>query len=118
MEAYRDQYATLFKNGNKVVVLAISNDPDTTLYAWARDAHFPMLFASDTAQVVGKLYGAADTTSADPARRYDKRYLFVVGPDGRITHRMVPFSVLSAKAYTELEAAVDSAARGGDAGGS
>ena len=29
MEAYRDQYATLFNNGKKVVVLGISVDPDT-----------------------------------------------------------------------------------------
>ena len=28
MEAYRDQYATLFNNGKKVVVLGISVDPD------------------------------------------------------------------------------------------
>jgi peroxiredoxin Q/BCP len=116
MEAYRDQYATLFNNGNKVVVVGISNDPDSALYSWARDSHFPMLFASDTGLAVGKAYGAADTSSADPSRRYDKRYLFVVGPDGRITHRMVPFSVLSANDYKELQAAVDSASGGGSAG--
>ncbi len=111
MEAYRDQYATLFHNGRKVVVLAISTDPDTALYAWARDAHFPMLFGSDTDMAVGKLYGAANAKN-----KIDLRYLFVVGPDGRITHRMVPFNVLAASAYKELQAAVDSAA-GADAGG-
>jgi peroxiredoxin len=110
MEAYRDQYATLFNNGNKVVVLAVSSDADTALYAWARDAHFPMLFGSDTGQVVGKLYGAASP------RGYDLRYLFVVGPDGRITHRMVPFNVLSAGDYKELQAAVDSASKGAGGG--
>ena len=47
MEAYRDQYATLFNNGQKVVVLAVSVDPDTALVSWARDESFPMLFASD-----------------------------------------------------------------------
>ena len=47
MEAYRDQYATLFNNGRKVVVIGISADPDTTLASWARDEQFPMLFASD-----------------------------------------------------------------------
>jgi len=111
MEAYRDQYATLFNNGKKVVVLAISADPDTTQYSWARDAHFPMLFGSDTDLAVGKLYGAANVKN-----KFDLRYLFVVGPDGRITHRMVPFNVLSAGAYKELRAAVDSAAGVGAAG--
>jgi len=38
MEAYRDQYATLFNNGNGVVVLGISADADTALQSWARDA--------------------------------------------------------------------------------
>ncbi len=111
MEAYRDQYATLFNNGNKVVVLAISTDPDTAEYSWARDAHFPMLFGSDTDLAVGKLYGAANAKY-----KIDLRYLFVVGPDGRITHRMVPFNVLSAGDYKELQTAVDSAAGVGGAG--
>ena len=110
MEAYRDQYATLFKNGNKVAVIAISVDPDSALYSWARDEHFPMVFASDSGMVVGKLYGAAGS------RGYEQRFLFVVGPDGRITHRMVPFNVLSAGAYKELQAAVDSASGGSGAG--
>jgi len=100
MEAYRDQYATLFNGGKKVVVLAISTDPDTALYSWAHDASFPMLFGSDAGEAVGKLYGA------QTGKGYDLRYLFVVGPDGRITHTMVPFNVLSAGAYTELQAAV------------
>ncbi|MGH7689080.1 MAG: redoxin domain-containing protein [Gemmatimonadaceae bacterium] len=111
MEAYRDQYAKLFNNGKKVVVLAISTDPDTAQYSWARDAYFPMLFGSDTDMAVGKLYGAANAKY-----KIDLRYLFVVGPDGRITHRMVPFNVLSAGSYTELQAAVDSTAGVGGAG--
>ena len=31
----------------------------------------------------------------------------VVGPDGRIAHRMLPFSALSPKAYAELEEVID-----------
>jgi peroxiredoxin len=108
MEAYRDQYATLFNNGKKVVVLGVSVDADTSLYSWARDASFPFLFASDSAQVIGKLYGSTRGTM-------DTRNLFVIGPDGRITHRMVSFNVLSQDAYAELEKAVDEAA--GAAGG-
>jgi hypothetical protein len=36
MEAYRDQYATMFNGGKKVVLLGVSVDPDTMLAAWAR----------------------------------------------------------------------------------
>jgi peroxiredoxin len=103
LEAYRDQYATIFNNGRKVAVIGISTDADTTLANWAREADFPFLFASDSGQVIGKLYGSI-------RGQYDARNLFVIAPDGRITHRMTPFNVLSQDAYAELERAVDQAA--------
>ncbi len=99
MEAYRDQYATLFNNGKKVVVVGISTDADTTQGNWARDAGFPNVFASDPDQAVAKLYGSADNKS-------DTRNVFIVGPDGKITARIMRFNVLSADAYAELGKAV------------
>ena len=102
MEAYRDQYATLFNNGRKVAVIGISVDPDTALHSWARDASFPMLFASDSGGVVGKRYGAFDSKN-----QLDDRSLFVVGPDGRIAYQARPFRQMAAGAYTELAAVVD-----------
>ena len=93
----------MFNNGRNVVVLGISTDADTTLQSWARDASFPFLMVSDSGGVIGKLYGSARPTT-------NLRNLFVVGPDGRITHRMTPFNVNSQDAYTELEKAVDQAA--------
>jgi peroxiredoxin len=95
MEAYRDQYATLFNNGKKVVVIGISVDPDTAQANWAHDSGFPNLFASDPDQTVAKLYGSADS-------KFDTRNVFVVGPDGKITARIMKFNVLSGDAYTEL----------------
>jgi thioredoxin-dependent peroxiredoxin len=109
MEAYRDQYATLFKNGRKVVVLSVSVDADTTLAAWARESRFPFLFGSDTGQVVGKAYGSI-------RNKVDTRNLFVIGPDGRVTYKVIGFNVLSADAYTALGTAVAQAS-GGAAGG-
>ena len=103
IEAYRDQYATMFNNGRKVVVLGVSVDPDTMLAAWARETSYQGLFASDSGQVIGKLYGSL-------RGNFDARNLFVIGPDGRIAHRMISFNVLSQDAYTELERAVDQAA--------
>jgi peroxiredoxin len=102
MEAYRDQYATLFNGGKNVVVIGISVDADTTLAAWARESDFPMVFASDVGNDAGRRYA-----SFDAARKLDTRNLFVVGPDGRIAHVMLSFKALSPDAYTELAAAVD-----------
>ena len=101
MEAYRDQYATLFNNGRGVVVLGVSVDPDTTLVSWAHDESFPMLFASDPGGAVGRTYGSFDAKNA-----LDDRSLYVIGPDGRIVYRAKPFRILAADAYTELQAAV------------
>ncbi len=102
-EAYRDQYATLFNNGRNVVLLGVSVDPDTTLAAWAKESSYPGMFASDSGQVIGKLYGSIRGA-------FDARNLFVIAPDGRIAYRMISFNVLSQDAYAELEKAVDQAA--------
>jgi peroxiredoxin len=84
-------------------VIGVSVDPDTTLAAWARESSYPGLFLSDSGQVIGKLYGAAKGA-------IDQRYLFVIGPDGRITYRSMPFNVMSQDAYAELAKAVDQTA--------
>ena len=102
MEAYRDQYATLFNNGRKVVVVGISVDADTTLSNWARDAEFPIVFASDTAGRVGAAYGAWVESS-----KLDNRSLYVIDPEGKIAYKTQPFRVLAADAYTELAAVID-----------
>jgi thioredoxin-dependent peroxiredoxin len=102
MNAYRDQYATLFKDGQGVVLIAISADPDTALASWAKDSEFPFLFASDSGTAVAKKYGAlADNPGMT------NRNLFVVGPDGRIAYRATPFREVDPTAYTELGAKVD-----------
>src|SRR6266545_4676491 len=95
MNAYRDQYAQVFKNGRNVVLIGISTDADTAQASWARDAEFPFLFASDSGSVVGKMYGA-----------FRNRNLFVVGPDGKIAYRATPFHEIDPTAYTELGAAI------------
>ena len=103
MNAYRDQYATLFKNGRGVVLIAISADADTALASWARDSEFPFLFASDSATAVAREYGAL---ASEPG--LTNRNLFVVGPDGRITYRATPFREMDASAYKALGAAIQS----------
>lgn len=101
MNAYRDQYAQLFRGGRNVVLIAISADVDTAQQSWARDAEFPFLFASDTGSAVGKQYGAYTGKY-----RMDNRTLFVVGPDGKIAYVAAPFHEIDPTAYTELSQAI------------
>ena len=102
MEAYRDQYATLFNNGRKVVVIGISVDADSTLANWARESDFPMVFASDAGGRVGESYGANVE-----ANKIDNRSLYVIDPQGKIAYKAQPFRVLAADAYTELADVID-----------
>lgn len=101
MHAYRDQYAQLFKDGQDVVLIAISADPVDTLAAWAKDDQMQFLFASDADLSVGKAFGALSTRGTTTNRN-----LFVVGPDGKIAYRAVPFREIDPTAYTELGDAV------------
>src|SRR5207244_12725054 len=102
MNAYRDQYAQVFKNGRNVVLIAISADVDTALASWARDADYPVLFASDTGSAVGKTYGAFNAPY-----KLDNRNLFVVGPDRKIAYRAAPFREIYPTAYTDLATAIN-----------
>jgi thioredoxin-dependent peroxiredoxin len=101
MNAYRDQYAQVFKSGRNVVLIAISADADTALASWARDAEYPFVFASDSGLAVGKAYGAVASRAP-----LNNRNLFVVGPDGKIAFRATPFREIDPTAYTELGAAI------------
>jgi len=102
MHAYRDQYAQTFNAGRNVVLIAISADPVEALASWAKDDEFPFLMASDPDLKVGKLYGALS-----PRGPTTNRNLFVVGPDGRIAHRAVPFREIDPTAYADLAEAID-----------
>jgi len=102
MNAYRDQYAQIFRNGKDVILIAISADADTMQQSWARDAQFPFLFASDVGAAVGRQYGALNSRGNGTNRN-----LFIVGPDGRIAYRAVPFREVDPTAYTELTDAIN-----------
>ncbi|MGH7501658.1 MAG: redoxin domain-containing protein [Longimicrobiales bacterium] len=109
MHAYRDQYAQVFNGGRDVILIAISADPVDALASWAKDDQFPFLMASDADLQVGRAYGAL--SSRGPLTN---RNLFVVGPDGRIAFRAVPFREVDPTAYEELGAAVDRLTAGQD----
>lgn len=102
MHAYRDQYAQIFNGGRDVVLIALSADPIEELASWARDDEFPFLMASDADLEVARRYGALASRPG-----LTNRNLFVVGPDGRIAYRAVPFREIDPTAYTELGEVID-----------
>jgi len=102
MRTYRDQYATLLKDGRQIVLIAISTDPADTLAAWARDEQFQFLMASDSSSAVGTQYG---TYVAQ--HNYEKRNLFVVAPDGTIAYRATPFMEIDPTSYVQLGTALE-----------
>jgi peroxiredoxin len=101
MEAYRDQYATLFNNGRGVTVIGISVDPDTTLLAWSRESAFPLLFISDDDASISRAYQAYNEE-----HKMDARHLYVIDKDGKVTYKTA-FRVMAQDAYAELDSAVE-----------
>jgi len=103
MQAYRDQYASLFHGGQNVVLMGISNDSPETLRSWAKDAHFPFLFASDTDGETYAAYGG----NLRANNLAESRSVIVIDPEGRISHVITAFNQVDPAAYEELAAAID-----------
>ncbi len=87
------------------MLLAISTDPVEVQEAWARDAEFPFLFASDPRSAVGRQYGAFIDQGG--GRTMDNRTLFIIDAQGRVAWRAAPFREVDPTAYVELGAAID-----------
>ncbi len=103
MEAYRDQYATLFNNGRDVVVLGISQDADTTLISWFSELQTPIMVMSDReTKQVSTTYQALNAAGTANAR-----HLYVIDKEGKVAYKALPFRVTVQDAYDELAAAVD-----------
>ena len=88
MHAYRDQYASLFRSGQDIVLIAISTDTPEALYEWARDDEFQFLFGADQDAQVGRQYGAFIERENGTL---DNRSLFVIDEAGRIAYVSAPF---------------------------
>ena len=103
MDAYRDQYAQIFRDGRHVMLVAVSVDPAAELASWAHDRHYPFRFLSDSGGGVGRAYGASVKGAT-----MDNRTLFVIRPGGKIAYVAAPFEEIDPQAYTRLRAAIDS----------
>jgi len=101
MDAYRDQYAKLFNNGDHVTLLAISVDPVNALASWAKDRKYPFRFLSDPGGAVGKQYGVFD-----PEYQMNNRTVYVIAPGGKITYA-AEFQEVDPQAYVALGGAID-----------
>ena len=103
MRAYRDQYASLFHDGQNVVLLGVSNDSPEELASWAEDEDFQLLFGSDPDGAAYQAFGGDLRDNGVVG----SRAVIVVGPDGRIEHVMPVFNQVDPAAYQELQAAID-----------
>ncbi len=102
MEAYRDQYASVFRGGRGVTIFAISNDPPEALASWAADADFPVLFGSDVEGDAADAFGVGRMGNGMP----QSRAVVVVDPEGRVSWATSQFREIDPTAYEELAAAV------------
>jgi peroxiredoxin len=100
LRAYRDQYASLFRDGQDIVLLAVSTDSPREQYEWARDEQFPFLFASDPDGAVAQRYGTGRARNG--GGRITSRTVYIIDERGRIAWRVAPFREIDPTAYEEL----------------
>jgi peroxiredoxin Q/BCP len=103
MQAYRDQYASLFRDGQNVVLVGISNDPAEELASWAKDEDFQFLFGSDPD---GSAYAAFGGDPRDNGM-VGSRAVVVVDPEGRVAEVIPRFNQVDPGAYAQLKEAID-----------
>ncbi len=104
LRTFAEQYDSLF--GPNVVVVGISADSVTTHNRFAASLGLPFRLLSDPEQRVSKQYASKDPDG------YNRRTVYVVGPDGRVKFRNLNFNALDSSDFAELRAAVRSSTRG------
>ena len=98
MQTFAEQYDSLF--GPDVTLVAISTDSVTTHGRFAASLGLPFRLLSDPDQRVSKQYASKDGNG------YNRRTVYVIGPDGRVKYRNMRFNTLDPRSYSELRAAV------------
>ena len=100
MRTFAEQYDSLF--GPDVVLVAISSDSVETHGRFAKSLGLSFRLLSDPEQRVSKQYASKDPEG------YNRRTVYVVGPDGRVKFRNLRFNALDPKDYSELRHAIRS----------
>jgi thioredoxin-dependent peroxiredoxin len=104
MRTFAEQYDSLF--GPDVVLVGISTDSVATHSRFAASLGLPFRLLSDPEQRVSKQYASKDPEG------YNRRTVYVVGPDGRVKFRNLNFNALDPNDYADLRAAVRNSTRG------
>lgn len=104
MRTFAEQYDSLF--GPNVVLVAISTDSVQTHGRFAASLGLPFRLLSDPEQRVSKQYASKHPDG------YNRRTVYVVGPDGKVRYRNLQFNALDPKDYAELRSAVRGSTRG------
>jgi len=104
LRTFADQYDALF--GPDVVLVGISTDSVETHKRFAASLGLPFRLLSDPDQRVSKQYASKDPEG------YNRRTVYVVGPDGRVKFRNLQFNALDPNDYNELRDAIRSTTRG------
>lgn len=104
MRTFAEQYDSLF--GPDVVLVGISTDSVETHRRWAASLGLPFRLLSDPEQRVSKQYASKNPDG------YNRRTVYVIGPNGRVRFRDLSFNALDPRDYTELRQAVKSSIRG------
>lgn len=98
LRTFAEQYDSLF--GPDVVVVGISTDSVETHSRFAASLGLPFRLLSDPDQRVSKQYASKD------AGGYNRRTVYVIGPDGKVKFRNLQFNALNPQDYAELRAAL------------
>jgi len=98
LQTFGEQYDSLF--GPDVTLVGISTDSVTTHSRFAASLAIPFRLLSDPDQRVSKQYASKD------AGGYNRRTVYVIGPDGRVKYRNMKFNALDPRSYSELRAAI------------
>jgi thioredoxin-dependent peroxiredoxin len=104
MRTFAEQYDSLI--GPNAVLVGISSDSVATHSRFAASLGLPFRLLSDPEQRVSKQYASKDPEG------YNRRTIYVVGPDGRVKFRNMNFNATDPSQYAELRAAVKSSTRG------
>jgi thioredoxin-dependent peroxiredoxin len=98
LQTFAQQYDSLF--GPDVTLVGISTDSVATHSRFAASLNLPFRLLSDPEQRVSKQYASKDSGG------YNRRTVYVIGPDGRVKYRNMKFNALDPQAYSELRSAV------------
>jgi peroxiredoxin Q/BCP len=98
MRTFAQQYDSLF--GPDVVLVGISADSIETHQRFASSLNLPFRLLSDPDQRVSKQYASKDKGG------YNRRTVYVIGPDGRVKFRNMRFNALDPRDYAELRRAI------------